>query len=138
MSAARPTAEKVARGASAAIGTDRYHVDLRARRHQLAADEPTPHGADTGPTPFELLLSALGACTAITLRMYADRKGWPLVGVDVRLLQQRVGDQDQITRQIRPDGDLDDSQRARLLDIAERTPVTRAIKQGLPIDTSAG
>jgi putative redox protein len=137
MTAAKPTAEKVAR-ASAAIGTDRYHVDLRARRYQLAADEPTPHGADTGPTPFELLLSALGACTAITLRMYADRKGWPLVGVDVRLLQQRVGDQDQITRQIRLDGDLDDSQRARLLDIAERTPVTRAIKQGLPIDTSAG
>lgn len=138
MSAARPTAEKVAR-ASAAIGTDRYHVDLRARRHQLAADEPTSHGgADTGPTPFELLLSALGACTAITLRMYADRKGWPLVGVEVRLVQQRVGDQDQITRQIRLDGDLDDSQRARLLDIAERTPVTRAIKQGLPIDTSAG
>jgi putative redox protein len=137
MTAAKPTAEKVAR-AGATIGTDRYHVDLRARRYQLAADEPTPHGADTGPTPFELLLSALGACTAITLRMYADRKGWPLVGVDVRLLQQRVGDQDQITRQIRLDGDLDDSQRARLLDIAERTPVTRAIKQGLPIDTSAG
>jgi putative redox protein len=138
MTAAKPTAEKVAR-ASAAIGADRYHVELRARRHQLAADEPTPHGgADTGPTPFELLLSALGACTAITLRMYADRKGWPLAGVDVRLLQERVGDQDRIIRQIRLDGDLDDSQRARLLDVAERTPVTRAIKQGLPIDTSAG
>ena len=138
MTAAEPTGEKVAT-ASAALGADRYHTDLRARRHRLAADEPTSHGgADTGPTPFELLLSALGACTAITLRMYADRKGWPLVGVDVRLLQQRVGDQDRIIRRIRLDGDLDDSQRARLLEIAERTPVTRAIRQGLPIDTRAG
>jgi putative redox protein len=136
MTAGRPAAEKIAR-ASAAIGADRYHVELRARQHQLAADEPRPRGgADTGPTPFELLLSALGACTAITLRMYADRKGWPLAGADVRLLQERAGDQDRIIRQIHLDGDLDDAQRARLLDIAERTPVTLAIKQGLPIDTS--
>jgi putative redox protein len=135
MTAAEPVRTKVGR-ASATIGTDPYHVELRARRHQLTADEPTPHGADTGPTPFELLLSALGACTAITLRMYADRKGWPLGGVDVRLLQERVGDQDRIIRQIHLDGDLDDGQRTRLLDVAERTPVTRAIKQGLPIETS--
>ena len=77
MTAAEPTAEKVARArASAVIGTDRYHVELRTRRHQLAADEQPPHGgADTGPTPFELLLAALGACTAITMRMYASGKG---------------------------------------------------------------
>jgi putative redox protein len=136
MTAAEPTAEKVAR-ASAVIGTDRYHVELRTRRHQLAADEPPPHGgADTGPTPFELLLAALGACTAITLRMYADRKGWPLAGVDVRLVQEHLGDQDRIIRQIRLEGDLDDTQTTRLADIAESTPETRAIKQGLPIDTN--
>jgi putative redox protein len=136
MTAAEPTAENVAR-ASAVIGTDRYHVELRTRRHQLAADEPSSHGgADTGPSPSELLLAALGACTAITLRMYADRKGWPLAGVDVRLVQERVGDQDRIIRQIRLDGDLDDTRRTRLADVAERTPVTRVIKQGLPIDTN--
>jgi putative redox protein len=135
MTSAEPTRTKLGR-ASATIGADRYHVELRARGHQLAADEPPPHGADTAPTPTELLLSALGACTAITLRMYADRKRWPLTGVDVQLLLERIGDRDQIIRRIRLDGDLDDTQRTRLLDIAERTPVTRVIKHGLPIDTS--
>jgi putative redox protein len=135
MTSPQPTRTKLGT-ARATIATDRYHTGLRARRHQLAADEPPPHGADTAPTPTELLLSALGACTAITLRMYGDRKGWPLTGVDVQLVLERVGDRDQIIRRIRLDGDLDDDQRARLLDIAERTPVTRVIKHGLPIHTS--
>ena len=92
MAAAEPEreAEKVA-DATATIGIDRYHVDLQAGRHALAADEPAGHGgADTGPSPFGLLLSGLGACTAITLRMYADRKGWPLEGVDVQLAYTRA------------------------------------------------
>jgi hypothetical protein len=72
--------------ASARIGTKRYHVELQAGRHALAADEPAENGgADTGSATFGLLLAGLGACTAITLRMYADRKRWPLEGVDGQL-----------------------------------------------------
>jgi putative redox protein len=85
MATTKREAERVA-DATARIGTDRYHVDIQTGRHALAADEPAENGgAETGPAPFGLLLSGLSACTAITLRMYADRKGWPLEGVDVRL-----------------------------------------------------
>jgi putative redox protein len=124
--------------ATATIGTDRYHVDLRAGRHALAADEPAGlGGADTGPSPFGLLLSGLGACTAITLRMYADRKQWPLDGVEVRLAYT-VKDRATrwIDRQITLCGPLDDGQRARLAEIAEKTPVTRAVRAGTEIRTT--
>ena len=70
--------------ASATIGTTDYAVAITAGHHQLNADEaPALGGRDTGPAPFELLCSALSACTAITLRMYAERKAWPLRGVQV-------------------------------------------------------
>jgi len=78
MATAHREVHKVAH-ATARIGTDRYHVDIQAGQHPLRADEPVDHGrADSGPTPFGLLLSGLGACPAITLRIYADRKDWPL------------------------------------------------------------
>jgi putative redox protein len=130
-------AEKVA-DATATIGTDRYHVDLQAGRHGLAADEPAEHGgADTGPPPFGLLLSGLGACTAITLRMYADRKSWPLEGVDVQLAYT-VKDRTTrwIDRQITLRGPLGDDQQTRLAEIAEKTPVTRAVRAGTEIRTT--
>jgi putative redox protein len=130
-------AERVA-DATATIGTDRYHVDLQAGQHALAADEPADHGgADSGPPPFGLLLSGLGACTAITLRMYADRKGWPLEGVDVELAYT-VKDRATrwIDRAITLRGPLDEDQRARLAEIAEKTPVTRAIRGGTEIRTT--
>jgi putative redox protein len=92
-------------------------------------------GKDAGPAPHELLCAALGACTAITLRMYAQRKEWPVraVRVDVQLTLQ--GKEHSITRRLRLEGDLDAAQRARLADIAERTPVTLTLKQGVSITT---
>jgi putative redox protein len=139
MAAADPgrEAEKVA-AATATIRTDRYHTDLQAGRHALAADEPANHGgADTGPPPFGLLLSGLGACTAITLRMYADRKGWPLERVDVQLVYT-VKDRATrwIDRTITLRGPLEDDQRARLAEVAEKTPVTRAVRAGTEIRTT--
>jgi putative redox protein len=124
--------------ASARIGTKRYHVELQAGRHALAADEPAENGgADTGPAPFGLLLSGLGACTAITLRMYADRKRWPLEGVDVQLAYTV---KDRATRwidqQITLRGPLEDDQRARLTEVAEKTPVTRAVRADTEIRTT--
>jgi putative redox protein len=123
--------------ASASIGTIDYAVSITAGRHALTADEPTEDGGrDTGPTPPELLCAALCACTSITLRMYAQRKGWPLraLHVDVDLVQD---DRETVmTRLVTIEGDLDSQQRARLADIAERTPVTLMLKRGARITTT--
>ena len=116
-----------------------YGVRIDAGGHALRADEPVSQGgADTGPPPFGLLLSGLGACTAITLRMYAERKGWPLAGIDVEL-SYVVKDRNTrwIDRLITLHG-LDDEQRAELAGIAEKTPVTRAVRAGTEIRTSTG
>ena len=113
-----------------------YGVRIDAGGHTLRGDEPVDHGgADSGPTPFGLLLSGLGACTAITLRMYAERKGWPLAGVDVTLTYI-VKDQNTrwIDRLITLHG-VDDDQRAKLAEIAEKTPVTKAVRAGTEIRT---
>jgi putative redox protein len=114
-----------------------YGVRIDAGGHALRGDEPTDHGgADTGPSPFGLLLSGLGACTAITLRMYADRKSWPLAGVDVKL-SYIVKDENTrwIDRSITVHG-VDDDQRAKLAEIADKTPVTRAVRAGTEIRTT--
>lgn len=113
-------------------------VDLRVGRHRLVADEPPSGGGeDAGPTPFGLLASSLIACTATTARMYAARKGWDLeeIKVDVRITEDD-GDVPTVHRRVRLDGDLDDAQRQRLAEIIERTPVTLAIRDGLPIETT--
>jgi putative redox protein len=122
--------------ATADIGTTNYAVSLLAGHHRLLSDEAAEMGGkDAGPAPHELLCAALGACTAITLRMYAQRKAWPVraVRVDVQLALQ--GMERSITRRLRLEGDLDEAQRARLVDIAERTPVTLTLKQGVSITT---
>jgi putative redox protein len=123
--------------AHARIGEIDYAVDLQADKHQLVADEPASHGgANTGPSPFALLLSGLAACTAITLRMYAQRKGWMLTAVEVEAQLVRHGAESHIDRSISLHGKLDESQTARLLDISERTPVTLIVKGGVEVRTT--
>ena len=115
-----------------------YACVIRAGRHELTADEPSLRGGtDTGPAPYELLLASLAACTAITLRMVAARKGWELgsIHVDLELHKDAEGGRDRITRVISLTGPLDDRQKAALADIAEKTPVTKTIKAGATIET---
>jgi putative redox protein len=114
--------------------------EIQIGRHRLRADEPTKLGGeDSGPTPYQLLLAALGACISMTVSLYARRKGWPLEGVEVRLSHDKIhaadcaecetreGKIDRILRDVRLEGPLDDEQRARLLDIARRCPVGRTL-----------
>lgn len=118
------------------IGLEDYKVAIRAGRHDLVADEsPALGGADAGPSPYELLLAGLAACTSITLRMYAERKGWALAGVRVGLLYRVEDGKARIERTMHLDGDLDDAQRARLAEITEKTPVTLTLKAGVEIRT---
>ncbi len=114
-----------------------YRQDIRSGRHTLVADEPAhAGGADAGPAPYELLLASLGACTAITLRMYAERKQWNIgrLTVELQLLKNKEGET-RIDRQLASDAALDDAQWQRLLEIAEKTPVTLTLKAGATIQT---
>jgi putative redox protein len=106
--------------------------------HVLPADEPQASGGDdTGPAPHELLLSALGACTSMTVKVYADRKAWPLRTVTVHLTGQKAADGAyEIDRKIVLDGDLDAEQRARLLEIAGKCPVHRTLTGEIRIATA--
>lgn len=114
-----------------------YVQKIHAEKHALLADEHAAlGGANAGPNPFAYLLSGLGACTSITLRMYAGRKGWRLGGVTVRLKLFREETGIRVEREVVLGGELDDDQRARLADICERTPVTLALKSGMEIRTT--
>jgi len=131
-------------------GPDGLRQQVRAGRHWLVADEPesVPGGADLGPNPYDFLLAALGTCTAMTLRMYADRKGWPLEGVEVTLSHERIHAEDcgdcesksgriaEIRRRIALTGELEEDQRARLLEIADRCPVHRTLTSEIKIRSS--
>ena len=119
---------------TARIGKDKYRTEISVGGRDIVADEPPALGGQgAGFAPYDLLLASLGACTAITLRMYADRKGWPLESLEVGLRLHGV-EEKKIDRTLTITG-LDDEQRARMADIAERTPVTLTLKNGLPIDT---
>jgi uncharacterized OsmC-like protein len=122
--------------------------EIETGRHRLVADEPgEAGGTDTGPSPYELLLAALGACTSMTLSMYAQRKHWPLERVTVRLRHDKIhakdcaecetkeGMLDRIEREISLTGPLDAEQRERLLAIANRCPVHRTLVSEVDIRT---
>ncbi len=115
-----------------------YAQKIEASGHALTADEGVSHaGTNTGPAPYELLLSALGACTSITLRMYAERKGWDLGTIHLVLRHEKSAEgADQIDRELSFSAPLTAEQRARLAEIAEKTPVTKTIKAGAAIRTS--
>jgi putative redox protein len=126
----------VARG-TARIGTVNYATTNEAGHHPLTADEPKAlGGGGTGPGPFDLVLSGLGACTVITLRMYAERKQWPVRAISADLKILRNEEKFEVERSVTLDGDLSDDQRARFADIVERTPVTLALKSGMAIRTT--
>ena len=132
----------------AGAGSGTYTQRITAGHHEIISDEPHPIGDDAGPTPYDLLLAALGACTSMTVRMYANRKGWPLEQVRVTLRHSRIHAKDcadcetatgwigHIDREIELSGDLDDAQRQRLLNIAERCPVHQTLTSEIRIATS--
>lgn len=123
--------------ATASIGTTDYATSVTTGHHRLTADEgPALGGKDAGPAPYDLLVSALGACTVITLRMYAERKQWPVDAVHADIHFVRDGDNQRIDRTLRIEGKVDDEQKKRMADIAERTPVTLTLKRGLEIRTT--
>lgn len=151
MPAAEPDAETLRAGNRVTTRTraGAFRTDVVVRRHSWVADEPVAVGGeDLGPTPYDLLASALGACTSMTLRMYADRKGWPLEESVVRLRHSRLHGEDEarcegaeprldrLSREVSLVGPLDDEQRRRLLEIADRCPVHRTLTAGVVVDTT--
>jgi len=129
----------------------KFQQSLALGRHTLLADEPVSHGGlDSGPSPYEFLLAGLGACTAMTLRLYADRKNMPLERTIVELKHSRLHKKDgetacegepvsleRVARTIRLEGDLDADQRSRLMEIADRCPVHRTLTAGIEIRSTA-
>jgi len=122
---------------------------IETEKHSLTADEPPgAGGGDLGPNPYEYLLAALGACTSMTIRMYADRKGINLDGVEVTLAHRRIhaedceecetreGYVDRIDKRIRLSGGLSEAERRKLLEIADKCPVHRTLKNEILIKSS--
>jgi putative redox protein len=125
-----------------------FAQEIHAGRHRIHADEPTSAGGtDTGATPYDLLLAALGACTSMTVGMYARRKEWPLQEVTVYLRHSKIyardcsecetreGMLDRIERDIHFDGPLTDEQRSKLIEIANKCPVHRTLTSEINIQT---
>ncbi|CAB3731262.1 OsmC family protein [Paraburkholderia phenoliruptrix] len=119
---------------TAHIGSTNYQVHFDDGKHTWLADEPESlGGGDRGPTPVSLLLSSLGACTSVTLKMYAQRKGWPLDEVHVTLNIETGEEGSTIDRKITLHGGLSDEQRERLLQIANACPVHKILTRSIAI-----
>lgn len=124
-------------GIAHATSASGYQQSIRVGHHALTSDEPkSAGGTDAGPAPYQLLAAALASCTGITLRMYADRKGWALGEVKVDVKVTRTADGERIERTLRFDAALSDEQKQRLLEIAGKTPVTKTLLRGTPIETT--
>ncbi|MGK2961242.1 MAG: OsmC family protein [Gemmatimonadaceae bacterium] len=132
---------------TATIGLSGFRTEVSARSHAIVADEPLPlGGTDLGPTPYEFLLTALATCTVITLRMYADRKQWPLASASVSLRSSRSHERDcedcetkkvdigRIESRIDLGGPISEEQRARLIEIAGRCPVKQTLERGITVE----
>ena len=135
---------------TAHVGPSGFRTDISAGLHTIVADEPVAlGGTGLGTTPYELLLAALSGCMAMTLRMYADRKGWPLESARVHLRTAAAHEKDcenceteevgipRVARRIDLIGPLTDEQRKRLLQIADRCPVKQTLAKGIRIDSVA-
>jgi putative redox protein len=122
----------------AVLGNEDYVVSLQARDHEILADEPTDLGEnDQGLTPYELILASLGACTSVTLKMYAQRKGWQVDDIDVKLQLTIESDSTPIiSRKITVNGTLDSEQRERLLQIANACPVHKLLTKPLEVEST--
>lgn len=127
-----------------------FAQEIAVGRHRLTADEPVEAGGkDTGPSPYDLLLAALGSCTSMTVSLYARTKKWPLESVTVHLWHSKihatdcrdceikVGKIDRIEREIHFEGSLDEEQRTKLLQIANKCPVHRTLQSEINIQTRA-
>lgn len=121
----------------AGLGQAPYRVDIAADGHALVADEAKEHGGGgVGPSPFDLVVSGLAACTLITLRMYAERKGWAEFRIAGQFRHRTEDGRHVIDRRLQVAGAPDEAALERLRDIVERTPVTQALKQGFAISTT--
>lgn len=115
-------------------GAGKILQDIQVGSHHLVADEPPDVGDDQGLAPHELVAAGLGACTSMTLKLYAGRKSWPLAAVEVRITQEKRDDAVVFHRKIHLAGDLTDEQRTRLADIATRCPVAKTLGGTIEIE----
>ncbi len=145
--AAAAVADDAGRWVTATIGPKGFRTDVSAGSHALIVDEPVSvGGGDGGPTPYEFLLAGLAGCTLMTLRMYADRKGWPLESAKIQLRSGRSHEIDcekcetekvgigHIQRKLELVGPITDDQRYRLLSIADRCPIKQTLERGIHVE----